>query len=118
MNFALQNLETRFLNSNPAAQLPPTWQVIYQEAIRGNHILFSPEDLRKFDVISVRSIDQLDSEEALKIEEAAFRVMTASNYEEMSETIAGADFEIRLQIFQVYKRLISVWSSYLKTNLH
>jgi len=118
MNYALQNLEERFLKSNPASELPPTWQVIYQEGIRGNHILFSPADLERFALIPANHLDFKDSADSLDTEEAAFRVMTAASYEEMSETIAAEEFEVRMQIFHIYQRLISVWSTYLKTNLH
>ena len=32
----------------PGLNLPPLWQVIYQEAVRGHHLLFRKVDIERF----------------------------------------------------------------------
>lgn len=118
MNFALQDLEKRFLSSNIAAELPPTWQVIYNEGIRGNHILFAENDIQLFQNQVTDLSDEANQPAESEVVDIAFRVMVASSFEEMYEVISSASLEIRMQLFVVYQRLLIVWSEYLKVNLH
>jgi hypothetical protein len=118
MNFALQDLEKRFLSSNIAAELPPTWQVIYQEGIRGNHILFAENDVQIFQNQMANLIEEGADKEEDKVVDSAYQVMTAASFESMYEVISSVSIEIRMQLFFVYQRLLLVWAQYLKLNLH
>ncbi|MEZ4742838.1 MAG: hypothetical protein R3B45_10390 [Bdellovibrionota bacterium] len=114
---SLQNLEKKLLNSSKLVQLPPTWQVIYEEAIRGNHILFSRIDSQVFKEESFQCWN-LSSSELSKIEEIIFKVLSASTFSEMVEIISAHESRVRYSLFLVYQRIISLWSQYLKKSLH
>jgi hypothetical protein len=118
MILALSVIEEQFLSSNPSLGLPPTWQVIYQEGIRGNHILFSKNDVSSFRENS----DLLDLSQATEnceaIAEAAYEVMTAASFPAMTEIIDKCELEIRHGLFRVYQRCIRLWSQHLKISMH
>jgi hypothetical protein len=118
MMFAISAFEDQFLSSSPEAALPPTWQVIYNEGIRGNHILFSKDDVTRFRGESdlTDQVPELDIGEP--VSDAAFEVFTASGFPEMAEIIDRCDLEVRRGLFRIYQRCITMWTHHLKTTLH
>ncbi len=118
MILALSEIEDQFLSSSPCGNLPPTWQVIYQEAIRGNHILFSKGDLAAFNENSDLTNLERDLDVASQVSELAYQVLTAPSFPAMTEIIDRGSFEIRHGLFKLYQRYIALWTSHLKISLH
>lgn len=58
-------LENFIHSTYPNTNLPPLWQVIYQEAVRGHHLLFNRHDVEQFD----REPSSLDKGAELQIPE-------------------------------------------------
>ena len=115
MILALSIIEEQFLSSNPSLGLPPAWQVIYQEGIRGNHILFSKDDVQAFRDSAVLN-DSIEESDALA--DVAYEVMTAASFSAMTEIIDRCALGVRLSLFRIYQRCISLWSQHLKVSMH
>jgi hypothetical protein len=118
MILALSVIEEQFLSSNPTLGLPPTWQVIYQEGIRGNHILFSKDDVSSFRENSDLVDFSDESEISEVVADAAYEVMTAASFPAMTEIIDQCDAEVRRGLFRIYQRCVLLWSQHLKISLH
>jgi len=99
--------------------LPPLWQVIYDEAVRGHHLLFSVKDVGSFTTPNLQephvelSVAQTDT-----ICQMALRLLRCVDLESMRIVIANCDDATRKGMFAIYGRFIESWQTHLKTNLH
>lgn len=101
----------------PASNLPPLWEVIYQEAVRGHHLLFRREDVEQFDAIIEQEAvydDMLTDE----IEMIVLKVMACSELNEMVKLIDSQAHASRRALFAFYKRSLWLWSNYMKAQLN
>lgn len=108
-----------FFESNvPPLPLPMVWRVIYNEAIRGNHILFDTEDLKAIDEYYQSAQFKLKPENKPIMARFAVRFFGSSDFSEMKGLIKGLTLEQKAVALILYRRSISVWNNWLKTNLH
>lgn len=114
---SLVHFEDRFLSNFSGIHLPPTWNVIYQEGIRANHVLFNENDLPRFEAESKEDYSCLKSN-SNDFEDIAIQLMTSPSLTSMQEVIAQCDYPTRRSLFLFYKRLIAFWTITLKKNLH
>lgn len=110
--------EESFLQGLENVSLPATFNVIYQEGIRGNHILFNEEDIARFSDRRLGSRTLENDRNAEQVEEIFYSILMSSSYSEMQEIISKQEFIMKRKIFQLYLRFVSQWSEYLKKSLN
>ncbi len=100
--------------------LPPLWQVIYQEAIRANHIIFHAEDVIRFNEETSRTYDSLtlDRPTPRHIRDSAYALFTAQSLADMRRIIASLDWPSRRMIFKIYLNLIMQLRKDIKAGLN
>jgi hypothetical protein len=99
--------------------LPPLWQIIYNEGIHANHILFDRSDLLLFETsLAKNHLAMLSPEEAKLLEETFLDLISCHSVGLMRQTISGLDSESRVKIFQLYKHLLQYWTDFLKKSLN
>lgn len=117
MKFA--HLPESLIHSNyPDMNIPPLWQVIYQEAIRGNHLLFDKAECEIFENerLSFRmSWNELVNEE---IEDIITHLAGCADLREMMDIIDGQSLENRKTLYFLYIELLVIWKHYLKDQLN
>lgn len=108
-----------FFESNvPPLPLPMVWRVVYNEAIRGNHILFDAEDLKEIEEYFHSPNFKLRPENNTPMAKFAVRFFGSSDFREMKALIKSLNLEQKAVALILYRRSISVWSDWLKRNLH
>ena len=118
MNLDMQNLEDRFLDGLKEVSLPSTLNVIYQEGILGNHILFSREDVRRFENPRLDSRTLKPRKDLISAEEVLYQLMITASFDGMKSLVNKCDFATRKEVFVLYRRFIYLWSDHLKKSLH
>jgi len=108
-SFYLNTYHTRDL-------LPPMWEIVYQEAIRGNHILFDDADVDPDTIVMQDASFQGDG--LTKIEDVLVQMLASSDLTQIRAMIAGLSQVERQALFLIYKNLIQATSSMLKAQLH
>ena len=107
--------ESLFLDVYKTNHLSPLFDVIYQEGVRGNHILFNPDDLQKWSVLRMK----LPSAEAKERASEEFRsLFLKSTYREMCDVIDDLSAESRYWFFRLYLRLIESLRLDVKSSLN
>lgn len=113
------HLPESLIQSNyPDLNLPPLWQVIYQEAIRGNHLLFDKKEVETFEAERVyfsKNWDDLVNEE---IEELITHLAGCSDLREMMDIIDSHGLEIRKTLYFLYVELLVIWKRNLRAQLN
>jgi len=100
--------------------LPPLWQIIYNEGILGNHILFNDNDVRIFDN-SPQLFDTSITESESQLE--AFQsvivaIVTRTNLSEMNKTIETLSSDLKKSVYIYYRRMLYAWRDHLKLTLN
>ncbi len=109
----------RFYEEKVGAQLPPVWQIIYNEGIRSNHILFDQEDIERFESEElVYQSGELSKSDRKLLEDVIVKVAQADSLAQMRGLIAQLEFYSRAKIFNFYKHLLDIWSYWLKRSLN
>jgi hypothetical protein len=92
---------------NPPTNLPPLWEVIYQEAIRGNHLLFHR-------IIADQSavIPQLDT-----VEEVVLSLLGCTDLQAMVHIIDQLTDNQYIGLYHLYRHVLRMWAGYSKDRL-
>ncbi len=109
--------ENFFEQNYPESPLPKLWQIIYQEAIRGNHILFEQNDVERFSTATLSEQECPKSFET-SIEEIICSILYSNNLTQMKAIICSCPFAVRRTIFGVYNWAIKHAGSELKQYLN
>lgn len=102
------------------SKLPPLWQLIYNEGIRGNHILFKKGDIGKFDEQEA-SYDGSSLEESNAMDhfqKTIVAIVSKPELSGMSAVIESLSDDFKIAVFIYYKRMLKAWGAYLKISLH
>lgn len=117
MKFA--HLPESLIHSNyPDLNIPPLWQVLYQEAIRGNHLIFDKNECEQFEAERTSfsySWEELVDEE---IEEIVSHLAGCADLREMMDIIDAQTLEIRKTLYFLYVELLVIWKHYLRSQMN
>lgn len=110
--------ENYFETNYAPLPLPMIWRVIYHEAVRGNHILWNAAELE--------SIEQQCNSPEFKLQPGDSGVLAkfmakffhTANFGDLQSMIATLNDQQKAVAFLLYRRAITVWQKWLKTNLH
>lgn len=108
-----------FFESNLAPlPLPMVWRIVYNEAIRGNHILFDAEDLKAIEEFYHSPDFKLNPENNVPITKFAVKFFGSTDFGEMKRLIKALPLDQKVVALILYRRSISTWQDWLKRNLH
>lgn len=111
-----------FIQSNYAdnlgVNLPPLWQVIYQEAIRGHHLLFRPSDVQRFERDAENNDAVIDTEFTEELELVALKLVECADLQAMVNVIDAMADSSRRSLYFMYRRVLWMWRNYVKEQLN
>lgn len=108
-----------FIHQNyPGVGLPPLWEVIYQEAIRGHHLLFRKDEVEKFDSELCGTDAGFDQAFSDEIEGIVVAVVEAADLQGMIDVIDSLREETRKNLYFMYRRVLWMWRNYVKEQLN
>lgn len=113
-----QVLESFIQQNYPGVALPPLWQVIYQEAIRGHHLLFRRIDVERFDAQSSEEPAWGDHEISDELEMIVLRLVGSPDLQAMVRIIDNTPETQRKNLYQLYRRVLWMWRNYIKDQLN
>lgn len=99
--------------------LPPFWQVIYNEGIRANHIIFDEGEINwiESELMAGKHPElPLDVTEAL--ETAASEIYLSNDLGAIRSIVATLNLEQKKYLYLLYRRALSAWSTYIRNNLN
>lgn len=100
---------------NLPVELPNLWKVLYYEGIHGHHILFSPEDVQRFESSSQNQLVDVD----LKyIYDVGIELLNCLTFREMVDIIDRLDLLQRQIIYRFYKDWLFEINLRLKSEAH
>ncbi len=102
----------------PGVNLPPLWQVIYQEAIRGHHLLFRRTDVERYDAVAQKSEEWTDQAITDELETISLRLVSCADLQAMIRVVDGLADGTRQSLYQMYKRVLWMWRNYIKDQLN
>ncbi|MBM4251057.1 MAG: hypothetical protein FJ146_03725 [Deltaproteobacteria bacterium] len=110
-------LENLIQQNYSGVELPPLWQVIYQEAMRGHHLLFQRSDVELFE--SLKSTYELTELASLShIEENVMEILCCHDLDSMVRVIDAMPIGQRHLLFVLYQRALKLWRSYSKEHMN
>jgi hypothetical protein len=95
------------------AFLPPLWRVIFQEAMRGHHILFSKTLLQ-----SITNEMVLDGEAKESLEEFCVHLFAAPDLKSIRTMISFLPQDEQKQLFVIYLKMMQSLREENKSSLH
>lgn len=95
--------ENMFMSIYKTNHLSPTFDVIYQESVRGNHILFNPQDIKSWSHLGNGSPEPSRLERAGEVFAELFEQAT---YREMCELVDSLEEKTRYWLFRLYMNFI------------
>ena len=99
--------------------LPPLWRIIYQEAVRGNHVLFEnvPEARYASRTITIGrpGVSKSISKDLSK---TVTKIFKSSSITEMKQIINKLNRQEKDVLFLMYERAIVSWKKQLKASLN
>ncbi|WP_141730793.1 hypothetical protein [Oligoflexus tunisiensis] len=95
------------------AFLPPLWRVIFQEAMRGHHLLFSKSILK-----SIADDTILDGETRESLEEFCVHLFAAPDLKSIRTMISFLPQAEQKQLFVIYLKLMQTLKEENKSSLH
>ena len=100
--------------------LPQIWHVIYEEGIRGNHILFQDADLIAFRRAMAQGnwAAQMNGDLTEKIEAQAIKLLRLNNIDIIRRRVHMLPQDEKLALFMIYQCGIGLWGSALKRSLN
>jgi hypothetical protein len=102
------------------SKLPPLWQLIYNEGILGNHLLFKNSDVVLFDeqepAYDGSSLEEEKTMEAFQ--KTIVSIISKSDLADMSQIIESLSEELKVAVYVYYKRMLKAWGAYLRISLH
>lgn len=95
--------ENLYLSIYKTDHLSPTLEVLYQESVRGNHILFSPKELERWSGLG----HEKPSDSCLEKVGAVFAgLFEMASYRDMCESIDAMDERDRFWLYRLYLNFI------------
>lgn len=119
VNVMADNLtENLFEHYYPDLSIPKLWQIIYQEGVIGNHILFADEDITEFkkESFSTERIQKI--KEYPMIEDIVFSLLSANCLSQMKTIITACAFEMRCYLFFLYLWFLKTVNFEVKASLN
>ena len=110
--------ENYFESTYAPLPLPMIWRVIYHEAVRGNHILWDSNDLAAIDEMHDTAEFKMNDEDRSVVTSFMVRFISGTDFRQLSEMIKELTMDQKAVAFILYRRAISKWQRWLKTNLH
>ncbi len=100
----------RFLN--------PTWRVIYQEAVRGNHLIF--KNFLAADRIQRLTLDRISwhQNHCDEVEQCFAAMLLSSDMKEIIRLAKSISAKNQTLLYDIYQRTIQNWSWDLKNSLN
>ena len=98
--------------------LPMVWRVVYNEAIRGNHILFDGPDLKAIENFYRSPGFKIGVENSETMLKFAVEFFGSSDFRAIKDMLKTLTLEQKVIAFVLYRRSISAWQDWLKKNLH
>jgi hypothetical protein len=111
-------LESFFVSNYHDSNLPPLWQVIYQEAIRGHHLLFRKQDVELFASETRTCTTTIDDSWSDALEPVIMDLLHATELRTMVDTIDALELTQRRNLFRLYKHVLWIWTHYVKTQMN
>lgn len=99
------------------APLPPLWEVVFQEAIRGHHLLFSKPDIENFESGRIK-VELMTEEESEQLADLVVAIAHCSDLQSMIDMIEAQTAQARYALYNLYKKMLSVWGNYRKQLLN
>ncbi len=98
--------------------IPEIWHLIYEEGIRGNHILFQDHELASIRTLMARGNLEWDDEFGRSIEDQAVRLLRLNNIDIIRSKVSSLSDEEKLGLYLVYQCGLELWRSALKRRLN
>lgn len=111
-------LENFIHSAYPETNLPPLWQVIYQEAVRGHHLLFNRHDVEQFDQELVPLEKSAELQIPDEVETIVLHIVECADLQSMVKVIDRQPVRLRRSLYQLYKRVLWMWRHYVKDQLN
>src|SRR5262245_35555528 len=104
-----------FIQSNYlGVGLPPLWEVIYHEAIRGHHLLFSRTDVERYDRDLSQNAFWEDAQVTEELEAVAVKIVACAELQDMVRLIDALSDDQRRNLYTMYRRVLWMWRNYIK----
>jgi hypothetical protein len=110
--------ENFFESDIPALPLPMVWRVVYNEAIRGNHILFDAADLLAIETFYRTPDFRINPENSKDMTKFAVKFFGSSDFRAIKSMVKELTLEQKVIAFVLYRRSINDWQAWLKRNLN
>lgn len=95
--------------------LPSIWHLIYEEGIRGNHILFDKQEIAEIQhLLRTQAADKHFPD----IEDQAVSLLRLNNIAAIKARLALMDTEQKVSLFLVYQCGLQLWGSALRRLLN
>lgn len=98
--------------------LPEVWHLIYEEGIRGNHILFQDQDLNLIRLAMARGNLDWSNDFGQSIEDRAVSLLRLNNIDTIRRRVSQMSDDEKLGIYLVYQCGLELWTSALKRTLN
>ena len=110
-------LENLIQQNYSGVELPPLWQVIYQESIRGHHLLFKRSDVELFDSLSDSNSD-IDYAAFSSLEGVVVDIVCCNDLNGMVQIIDSLTIGQRHLLYVFYQRALWIWRNYSKEQMN
>jgi hypothetical protein len=110
-------LENLIQQNYSRTDLPPLWEVIYQEALRGHHLLFKRSDVEDFES-SLSSNQNFDHNLYESLEEIVVSLVSSNDLNTMVRIIDSLPRAERRNLYLFYQRTVWLWRNYSKESLN
>lgn len=110
--------ENFFESDIPPLPLPMVWRVVYNEAIRGNHILFDAVDLHAIEDFYRSPGFKISSGNGSSMVKFAVDFFGSSDFPAIKNMVKTLSLEQKVIAFVLYRRSINAWQEWLKQNLN
>lgn len=121
MNKKKELFENIIVETQNVPWLTPLWSVIYNEAIRGNHLLFQKSDVATFD----EAIEMTDSKTTglilstcARLESLTYELLCCSDLPQMVEIIDSENHQTKLYLYTFYQNVLGSLKNKFKTALN
>ncbi len=118
MKNVLANVQSIVKESYQIPWLPPLWEVLYQEGVRGNHLLFSKDDQRYFqsrDLYKSSTIADIYSDD---LEEIILKLLCCCELSSLIQTVESHSKDTREKLYHLYLHTLNVSRRYHKGSLN
>lgn len=95
--------------------VPQVWHVIYEEGIRGNHILFDDDEIAEINrLLRTQAADRFFPD----VEGHAVALLRLNSVPAIRSRLATMDLEQKVSLFLVYQCGLQLWGSALRRLLN